>query len=140
LTHGDAAHIRGATNLSKLYKLNNVYTTDVKYRSKYYQDTLNYFSNNFYKVTMLKSGNRIDEIEVLYPILGMENTAADDTALVLRANYFGQKILFLSDLSVKGIEYLKYISSDLSAEIVVISKYLLSSRLDNELLDLIKPK
>ncbi len=140
LTHGDAAHISGATNLSKLYKFNNIYITDVKYRSKYYRDALNYFSNNVCNLTMLKPGDKTGEIEALYPIQGMKNTAADDTALVLRANYFGQKILFLSDLSAKGIENLKYISRDLSAEIVVISKYSLSSRLDSELLDLIMPK
>ncbi|HON08576.1 MAG TPA: hypothetical protein PLW02_10815, partial [Verrucomicrobiota bacterium] len=140
LTHGDAAHISGVTNLSKLYKLNTIYTTDVKYRSKYYRDAINYFSNNCYNLTVLKPRDKIGEIEVLYPVPGVKYMAADDSTLVLRANYFGQKILFLSDLSAKGIENLMYTSRNLSAEIVVISKYSISSRLYSELLDLIKPK
>ncbi|MGC8743069.1 MAG: ComEC/Rec2 family competence protein [Verrucomicrobiia bacterium] len=140
LTHGDAAHIRGATNLSKIFKLSEIYTGNTRFRSKIFRDAISYFTNNDFNIKFLTAGDRINEYEILFPSEGNRAVAADDAALVLKANFYGYKILFLSDLSPRGIEYLKSSSQNLTADIVVMSKYLIDKKLDAEFLDLVKPK
>ncbi|MGC8830211.1 MAG: ComEC/Rec2 family competence protein [Verrucomicrobiia bacterium] len=140
ISHGDAAHIGGTTNLSKIFKLDSIYTTRIRFRSRVFRETVGYFTNNAYKINFVRSGDRTGECEVLFPAEGYKAIAADDATLVLKGTFYGTKIIFLSDLSAQGIKHLKYSLNDLSADVLVMSKYMVGQRLDSEFLDLVKPR
>lgn len=139
LSHGDSSHIGGATNLSKIFRLETIYTPRARFRSRNYREAVRYFTNNLYNLIFVKSGDKVGEFEVLYPLEWARYKTADDSVLVLRANLFNKKVLFLSDLSADGIKNLKYGVQDIKADILVISQYDVSKRVDSELLDFINP-
>ena len=78
--------------------------------------------------------------QVLLPAAGNNFPRADDNALVLSGNFYGPKILLLSDLGRDGQSALLARTNNLRAEIVIAGLPNDGEPLGDALLDAIQPK
>jgi competence protein ComEC len=147
LTEGDKRNIGGASLLDKLFGVGELWTSNVKFRSPTYRETVTAFETNRQpsgskpsRHKIFDAGKTIDDWQMLYPIAGKNLSHADDNALVLQGNFPGCKVLLLSDLSRAGQSALLAATTDLHADIVVTGLPNEGEPLCDALLAAIQPK
>ena len=101
LTEGDALN-GGAELLDALFGVNELWTSDVKFRSSAYREAVAEFEKPPARHKILNYGETIGCWQILSPATTNNFARADDNALVLLGNFPGAKILLLSDLSRAG--------------------------------------
>jgi competence protein ComEC len=123
LTEGDGRNISGAAMLDQLFKVGELWTSNVKFRSPAYRDAVGEFENSGRpqgsRHNILSFGEMAGCWQVLWPDDANHFPHADDNALVLLGNFQGTKILLLSDLGRDGQSALLEHTNDLRADIVV---------------------
>jgi competence protein ComEC len=123
LTEGDGRNISGAAMLDQLFKVGELWTSNVKFRSPAYRDTVGEFENGGRpqepRHKILGLGETAGCWRVLWPDVTNRFSHADDNALVLLGNFQGTRILLLSDLGRDGQSALLEKTNDLRADIVV---------------------
>ena len=144
LTEGDLKNTGGAQTLGELFHVGELWTSDVKFRSSNYRDTLAAFENGGrpqgLRHKILNYGNTIGCWQVLFPNATDNFEKADDSPLVLRGNFRGTKVLLLSDLSRAGQSDLLATTNDLRADIVVAGLPTAGEPLCDALIDAIRPR
>jgi competence protein ComEC len=119
LTTGAIRNSGGATPLDQIFGVDELWTSNVKFRSHAYWETVSRFESPAQRHKILSSGGSICSWDVLYPDATNNFSRADDNTLVLRGNFNRTKILLLSDLSRAGQDGLLSSMTDLRADIVV---------------------
>jgi len=124
LTEGDLKNCGGAERLDQLFGIGELWTSDVKFRSAGYRETIADFDQRTVQPAnprhrILGFGQSYGQWQVLHPDPAMATSRADDNALVLLGDCSGTRILLLSDLSRDGQSALLSRTNDLRADIVV---------------------
>lgn len=119
LTHGDTRQIGGATLLHRSFPVKRVVTSPLAFRSTDYRLVLDEFRNALVPTHTVEKGGRLGRWAVLHPQAPDRFAKADDGALVLQAEFAGQRVLLLSDLGRIGQRLLSERVKDLSAQTVV---------------------
>jgi ComEC/Rec2-related protein len=144
LTHGDARACGGAESLNELFGVNELWTSNARFRSAAYRDAVSEFENSGRpqgpRRKILNCGDKIGCWRVLFPADTNHFSPADDDALVLIGCFQGSKVLLLSDLSRPGQVELLARTNDLRADIVVAGLPNEGEPLCDALIDAIQPK
>lgn len=121
LTHGDAAHIKGAAQLAQKIKIADVYINPLKTRSPYMQRIQKGEEAGIQNLKKLDRGGRVGCLEVLHPsaVEDEDFSRGDQGALVLRLQREGKRILFVSDLDPEGQQRLMDQEADLDCDVLV---------------------
>jgi ComEC/Rec2-related protein len=139
LTHGEARNCGGAESLDELFGVGELWTSNARFRSPVYRDTVSEFEKSS-RHRILNRGDKAGCWQVLFPADTNHFSPADDNALVLLGNLHGSKVLLLSDLSRAGQSELLARTNDLRADLVVAGLPDGSEPLCDALLDAIQPK
>ena len=140
LTHGDANHIGGATEIGELFAVQHVWASPVRFRSPGYRQALDYFNQRPGRLREIAKGERLGTFTVLHPEGSDHFAQADDNALVLIGQIGRTKLLLLSDLGRPGQRALLGRAPDLRADIVVSGLPETGESLTDGLLDAVAPR
>ncbi|MEY4918682.1 MAG: hypothetical protein RL616_2595 [Verrucomicrobiota bacterium] len=138
LTEAAVRNCGGAKPLDGIFGVGELWTSDVKFRSAVYRETVAAFEKSS-RHKVLNFGDTTGAWQVLFPLT---NTLAkaDDQPLVLRGNFRGTKILLLSDLSRASQSELLNHGDDLHADIVVAGLPNAGEPLCDALIEAIQPR
>lgn len=119
LTEGDARNCGGAEMLDSCFGIRQLWTSSVRFRSPVYKKIVASFDAPPSRRNVLHSGDIVGYWHVLWPDADDDFKRADDNALVLMGNFYGRRVLLLSDLSTAGQNQLLAGTNDLRADIVI---------------------
>jgi competence protein ComEC len=140
LTEGDLRDTGGAQSINELFGVGEIYTSPVNFHSSTYRDIISEFDKPPSRHKILNRGNSVGCWRVLHPAKNDNFPRVDDNALVLLGNFYGSKILLLSDLGRNGQSALLEGTNELQADIVVAGLPTEGEPLCDALLDAIQPK
>jgi competence protein ComEC len=140
LSHGDLRHIGGAGILARLFSVNQVCASPVRFRSPAYRRLLEQLEAVPGLLRRVSRGDRVGSWAVLHPEPQDRFPQADDNALVLLGTVEGTRILLLSDLGRPGQNALIEREPDLRADIIVAGLPTATEALSDALLDLLQPR
>ncbi len=140
LTHGDLKNVGGATNIVSDFKVEKVFVSPVKFRSREYRVIENWLGTIPNLKVQINRGGQVGPWKVLHPDAGDKFSQADDGPIVLRGEILGTTFLFLSDLSRAGQNLLLERDKNLKADIVVAGLPRESEPLIDALLDVVQPR
>jgi competence protein ComEC len=140
LTEGDAKNCGGAETLDSYFGVGELWTGPAHFRSPVYNKVLASFDDPPSRHKVLHCGDTFGCWRVLWPDENGDLKRADDNALVLLGNFYGKKVLLLSDLSPAGQNQLLSGTNDLRADIVIAGLPNQGEPLGDALADAIQPK
>lgn len=140
LTHGDLRNVGGTELLLETAPAKKVVVSNVRFRSPAYRRILSDLHDQGEKLQIVNRGDSVSGWSVLHPESDDSFPQADDGAVVLLGEFYGTRVLLLSDLGKPGQNVLMERDGDLRADIVVSGLPEKSEPLSNALLDLIRPK
>jgi ComEC/Rec2-related protein len=140
LTEGDSQNCGGAELLDQLFRVGELWTSNVKFRSPAYRNAVTEFEKPPSRHEILSYRDQTGCWQVLSPAGTNNFPRADDSALVLLGNFDGTKILLLSDLGRAGQSDLLSRSNALRADILVAGLPDEGEPLSDALLDGVQPK
>ena len=119
LTEGDLRNIGGAESLDEHFGIGELVTGPVLFRSSAYRNVVAEFEKPPARHQIMNRGDSAGCWQVLHPGAGENFARMDDAALVLLGNFYGTRVLLLSDLGRSGQSALLARTNDLRADIVV---------------------
>jgi competence protein ComEC len=140
LTHGDARSCGGAKSLNELFGIGEIYTGPARFRSPAYREIIAEFEKQPGRHWMVNRGGTAGGWQVLHPGDADNFEHADDAALVLLGNFYGMRVLMLSDLGREGQNVLLSRTNDLRADVVIAGLPDKGEPLCEALLDAVRPK
>lgn len=140
LTCGEARQVGGFAVLQSLMPIGKVITSPARFRSPAYRDVIQSLQTTAGRQQVVSCGQAFDNWTVLNPVNTNHFALADDSALVLRGDFQGTRILLLSSLGKAGQEALLERNADIGADIVITGLPTQGEPLSNALLDAIHPK
>jgi competence protein ComEC len=138
LTHGDARHSGGASNILQTLKPSSVYTSPMSFRSPEYRRLQRELDPA--KRRSISRGDRVGPWEVIHPAATDAFSVADDKAVVLRGRLCGLTVLLCSDLGRAGQRALLQREPDLRADVVVTGIPTNGEPLTDALLEAVQPQ
>jgi competence protein ComEC len=139
LTHGDVRHVGGAGLLLDQLAVDQIVTSDIRFRSGPYRDIVRRLESIPERWNRVHRGDRLGPWEILHPAAHDRFSRADDSALVLRGTFHGTRVLLCSDLGRIGQRILAERESNLQADIVVAGMPNQDEPLGNLFLDAVQP-
>ncbi|MGH7943044.1 MAG: ComEC/Rec2 family competence protein [Limisphaerales bacterium] len=142
LTEGDSKNCGGAVTLDNFFGVHDLGTSPARFRSPVYKKIIADFERSPRRHEILHCRHTFGPWRVLWPPDDSENSMAkaDDNALVLLGNFYGRKVLLLSDLSPDGQDRLLSSGCDLRADVVVAGLPNKGEPLSDALTDAIQPR
>jgi competence protein ComEC len=140
LTHGDLRSSGGAESLNKLFGIGEIYTSPARFRSMAYREIIAEFEKQPRRHRIINRGGTAGCWQVLHPDATDDFDRADDAALVLLGNFYGTRVLLLSDLGREGQSALLSRTNNLRADIVIAGLPDEGEPLCDALLDAAQPK
>ena len=140
LTHGDVRSCGGAESLDELFGIGEIDTSPAHFRSAAYREIVAEFEKPPRRHHILNRGDTAGCWQVLHPDATDNFERADDAALVLSGNFYGARVLLLSDLGRDGQSALLSRTNDLRADIVIAGLPDEGEPLCDALLDATQPK
>lgn len=140
LTHGDLRHIGGTEPLCETFTVREILVPDVRFRSPTYRRLIQTTPGQSGQPRTVKRGDSISGWTVLHPMETDTFTQADDNAAVLMGDFYGTRILLLSDLGRPGQNALLERETDLRADVVIAGLPEQSEPLSDALLDVVAPR
>jgi len=140
LTHGDAQQIGAAESVIKLFSVSEVDVSPVRFRSPAYREIVDHLGQGPKKLQTITRNDRAGGWIVLHPSAEDHFAQADDNAVVLHGNFYGIRVLLLSQVGRLGQNALLQRSPDLRADILVTGIPLKTEPIGDELLDLVRPR
>ena len=140
LTVGSTASAGGALLLDDLFGIGELCTSPAQFRSAEYRSVVAAFEQPPARHQLWHAGASHDGWQMLYPGEGADHARAEDSAMVLRGNFSGVKILLLANLGRTGQTDLLAATNDWHADIVVADLPGDGEPLRNALLSAIQPK
>lgn len=119
LTHGDAKHTGGVTNLINYYNVKKIYIPVNNFRSKQFKDATELLKEKPGWLVYVKRGNIIGNFNILHPDINDKFSAADNGALVLKCSINRKTVLLLSDLGRLGRQSLFSRELNLKSDILI---------------------
>jgi ComEC/Rec2-related protein len=139
-SHGDVRHVGGAELIQETFRPRRVATSAARFRSPAYRSALARLAGSPEQWVRLHPGDTVAGWRVLHPSETDAAPLADDKALVMRADFYGHRVLLLSDLGKTGQAALLARGEDLRADIVVTGLPRQSEPLADALLEAIHPR
>ncbi|MBI5775539.1 MAG: ComEC/Rec2 family competence protein [Verrucomicrobia bacterium] len=139
LTHGDLPHVGGARRVVKQMGVRQVAVSTARFLSPAYREVVKQLEKQPNVRKKIQRGDSLLGWEVLHPSAEDKFSQADDSALVLRADIHGTRVLLLSDLGKAGQRALLEREKNLRADIVIAGVPRQSEPLLDVLLDAIQP-
>jgi ComEC/Rec2-related protein len=139
LTHGDMAHVGGASLVAARFQPDVVYAGPLKFRSPVYKRCIEEFASAN-RLRVVSVGSNAGRWRVLHPMPDDPVSRADQGSLVLATEFNGTRVLLLSDLDRTGQEMLLTRGIGLRADIVVTGLPDQGEPLCDALLERIKPE
>lgn len=140
LTEGDSKNCGGAEALDDYFGIGELCTGQADFRSPVYKKIVASFEEPRDRHKVFHRGDTNGCWQVLWPSADSDLKRADDNALVLLGNFYGRKVLLLSDLSPAGQSKLLSGTNDLHADIAIAGLPNQGEPLSDELLDAVQPK
>jgi len=140
LTHGDLRSSGGAESLNKLFGIGEIYTSPARFRSMAYREIIAEFEKQSLRHRIINRGGTAGCWQVLHPDAMDNFEHADDASLVLLGNFYGPRVLLLSDLGREGQSARLSRTDDLRADIVIAGLPDEGEPLCDALLDAAQPK
>ena len=140
LTHGDLRSSGGAELLNELFGIGEIYTSPARFRSMAYREIVAEFEKQPRRHQIISRGDTAGCWQVLHPDATDDFERADDASLVLLGNFYGTRVLLLSDLGREGQSALLSRTNDLRADIVIAGLPDEGEPLCDALLDAAQPK
>jgi ComEC/Rec2-related protein len=140
LTHGDLQNAGGAELLNKLFGIGEIYTSPARFRSNAYREIIAEFEKQPRRHRIINRGGTAGCWQVLHPDATDNFEHADDASLVLLGNFYGTRILLLSDLGREGQSALLSRTNNLRADVVIAGLPDEGEPLCDALLDAAQPK
>lgn len=142
LTHGDLRHVGGTLMILEEFRVREVVTSPLRFRSPAYRRIQQMLEQNPARWRRVARGEQLDVWwRVLHPVPEDRFAQADDGALVLWGELPGLRCLLLSDLGHPGQELLVRRDPDaLRAEVVIAGLPRQGEPLADGLLDLVQPR
>ena len=150
LTEGDIKNMGGAQRIDKLFGVDELWTSNVKFRSTAYRDAVAAFEDGERpqpadrtpgsRHKILNAGDTNGCWQVTFPDTTNGLAKADDRPLVLLGKFAGAKVLLLSDLSRAGQSRLLATTNNLRADIVIAGLPTEGEPLCDALIDAIQPR
>lgn len=140
LTEGDLKNCGGATELDTLFGVNELWTSEEKFRSAAYREAIAHFEKSPSRHHYFHAGETNGFWKILFPAAEIKVAKADDSPLVLLGNIHGTKILLLSNLSRAGQSALLGSAPDLHADLVIAGLPQQGEPLSDHLLEAIQPR
>jgi competence protein ComEC len=139
LTHGDLRHVGGALRVVEQLGVSQVAVSPARFQSPAYRDAVKRLEERPGVLRKVQRGDTLRGWEVLHPAAEDKFSQADDSALVLRAEIHGTRVLLLSDLGKTGQRTLLEREKNLRADIVITGVPHQSEPLLDVLLDALQP-
>jgi competence protein ComEC len=136
LTHGNVQNTGGAELLNQLFGVGEIYTSPVRFRSSAYRK----IDKPPARHRIINRGGTAGCWQVLHPDATDDFDRADDASLVLLGNFYGTRVLLLSDLGRAGQSALLSRTNHLRADIVIAGLPDEGEPLCDALLDAAQPK
>jgi len=140
LTHGDLRSCGGAESLNKLFGIGEIYTNPARFRSMAYREIIAEFEKQPRRHRIINRGGTAGCWQVLHPDATDNFEHADDASLVLLGNFYGTRVLLLSDLGREGQSALLSRTNNLRADIMIAGLPDEGEPLCDALLDAAQPK
>ena len=143
LTHGDIRQVGGAEFVRAQFRVRQILTSPVAFRSTAYRQLRENFRQQPGLAQTLERGGRLADWTALHPEATEHFPQADDNALVLSAELHDTRILLLSDLGQRGQNALleRHLNTNtLRADIVVAGLPTQTEPLAEALLEAIQPR
>jgi ComEC/Rec2-related protein len=140
LTHGDQRRIGGFKIIADAFHPALTYTSPARSRSPAYRATLQQLEATPARGKTISVGDHVAGWEVLHPTATDKFDRADDSALVLRGEFHGLRVLLLSELGVVGQKALLARQPDLRADLVIAGMPEQGEPLGDALLAAIMPR
>ena len=140
LTHGDLRSSGGAESLNKLFGIGEIYTSPARFRSMAYREIIAEFEKQPPRHRIINRGGAAGCWQVFPPDATDNFEHADDASLVLLGNFYGTRVLLLSDLGREGQSTLLSRTNNLHADIVIAGLPDEGEPLCDALLDAAQPK
>jgi ComEC/Rec2-related protein len=140
LTHGDLRSSGGAESLNKLFGIGEIYTSPARFRSMAYREIIAEFEKQPRRHRIINCGGTAGCWQVFPPDATDNFEHADDASLVLLGNFYGTRVLLLSDLGREGQSALLSRTNNLRADIVIAGLPDEGEPLCDALLDAAQPK
>jgi ComEC/Rec2-related protein len=140
LTHGNVQNTGGAELLNQLFGVGEIYTSPVRFRSAAYRKIVAEFDKPPTRHRIINRGGTAGCWQVLHPDATDNFDRADDASLVLLGNFYGTRVLLLSDLGRAGQSALLSRTNHLRADIVIAGLPDEGEPLCDALLDAAQPK
>ncbi len=139
LTEGATRNCGGAKSLDEIFGTGELWTSGVKFRSTAYRDAVAAFEKPQARHNFFNCGQSIGNWQVLFPLTNAL-AKADDRPLVLLGNFYGTKVLLLSDLSRSSQSELLNRGADLRADIVIAGLPTETEPLCDAMIEAIQPR
>src|ERR1017187_9566433 len=140
LTHGDLRSSGGAESLNKLFGIGEIYTSPARFRSMAYREIIAEFEKQPRRHRIINRGGTAGCWQVLHPDATDNFEHADDASLMLLGNFYGTRVLLLSDLGREGQSALLSRTNNLRADVVIAGLPDEGEPLCDALLDAAQPK
>jgi competence protein ComEC len=140
LTHGDLRSSGGAESLNELFGVGEIYTSPARFRSTAYREIVAEFDQQPRRHRIINRGGAAGCWQVFAPDATDDFERADDASLVLLGNFYGTRVLLLSDLGRAGQSALLSRTNHLRADIVIAGLPDEGEPLCDALLDAAQPK
>jgi ComEC/Rec2-related protein len=140
LTHGDLRRFGGVEPLRALVPVAEINTSSARFRSPAYRRLMAALDRTPDCRRVVQEGDPLADWRVLHPRSNDHFPHGDDNALVLRGEFFGTRVLLLSDLGRSGQGALLEREKDLRADMVVSGLPEQGEPLCDALLDAIQPR
>jgi ComEC/Rec2-related protein len=139
LTHGDLKCVGGTEYVREQLGIERLVTSPVRFRSRVYRELVADADANDAR-RLISAGDTLGPWQVLHPQATNHFPQADDNALVLRAEFHGTRVLWLSDLGNLGQDALASRETNLTADIVIAGLPDRSSALTYAFLKTLRPQ
>jgi competence protein ComEC len=140
LTHGELRSCGGAELLNELFGIGEIYTSQARFRSVAYREIIAEFEKQPRRHRILNRDGTTGCWQVFPPGATDNFEHADDASLVLLGNFYGTRVLLLSDLGREGQSALLSRTNNLRADIVIAGLPDEGEPLCDALLDAARPK
>ncbi|MGO9586033.1 MAG: ComEC/Rec2 family competence protein [Limisphaerales bacterium] len=119
LTHGDLRSCGGAELLNELFGIGEIYTSPARFRSVAYRGIVAEFEKQPRRHRIITRGDTAGCWQVFAPDVTDDFERADDASLVLLGDFYGTRVLLLSDLGRAGQSALLSRTNNLRADMVI---------------------
>ncbi|HEX7652392.1 MAG TPA: ComEC/Rec2 family competence protein, partial [Verrucomicrobiae bacterium] len=139
LTEANTRSMGGITNLAGIFPIDTVYASDIHYRSQPYLNALFYFAERN-RLTILNAPVTNGNWHIWHiPAECQSRPSAETTPLMVRGEFNGIRLLYLSDLNREGQKHLLLENRDLAADILVTGLPEKGEALSDDILSAVHP-